>query len=168
VFSPPSRLCLDATHYDQVRQYGVSRQAFGILPKIRAVDQLLTPTLQASVREAHPELAWYALQGQPMRHNKKTRAGQEERLRALAPVLGAPLHGPDAPLSQALATFRRRDVAVDDLLDAFVLAWTAHLIATAQARCLPAQPPCDRRGLRMEICYGTYPFQNAQPLQRHA
>lgn len=154
VFSPPSRLCLGATHYDQVRQHGVSRQAFGILPKIRAVDQLLTPALQASVREAHPELAWYALQGQPMCYNKKTRAGQAERLRVLAPVLGVPLHGPEAPLSQALATFRRRDVAIDDLLDAFALAWTAYQIATAQARCLPVQPPCDRHGLRMEICYG--------------
>lgn len=70
VFSPPGRSCLEATQYAQVRTQGVSRQAFGILPKIREVDRLITPALQSRVHEAHPELAFQALTGSPLRDNK--------------------------------------------------------------------------------------------------
>ena len=56
---------LEATHYDQVRGHGLSIQAFNILPKIREVDRVMTPALQHRVYEAHPELAFQALAGQP-------------------------------------------------------------------------------------------------------
>jgi predicted RNase H-like nuclease len=38
----------------------MSHQAFGILPKIREVDQLMTPEVQETVREIHPELCSFA------------------------------------------------------------------------------------------------------------
>ena len=60
-----------ATTYDQVRHHGISRQAFGILPKIRQVDACMTPALQHQVYEAHPELAFRALAGQPMAAQQK-------------------------------------------------------------------------------------------------
>ena len=53
VCSPPSRRILHATDDAQVRSQGMSRQAFGIMPKIREVDRLMTPTLQDGVYEAH-------------------------------------------------------------------------------------------------------------------
>jgi predicted RNase H-like nuclease len=153
VFSPPCRTILEATQYAQVRGYGMSRQAFGILPKVRAVDQEMTPGLQRLVYEAHPELAFMALAGQPMQYNKKTAAGRQERLQALAQAPEAPFREALHFLSQALQTFPRTQVAADDLLDAYVLTRTAYRIASRQACCLPSPPPLDRRGLRMEIWY---------------
>ena len=58
VFSPPSRQVLGATCYEDVRAQGLSIQAYGILPKIREVDRLMTPELQKVIHEAHPELAF--------------------------------------------------------------------------------------------------------------
>ena len=153
VFSPPCRAILDATQYAQVRGYGMSRQAFGILPKVRAVDQVMSAGLQHLVYEAHPELAFMALAGHPMQCNKKTAAGRQERLQALARVPGAPYRDAGHFLSQALQAFPRTQVAADDVLDAYVLTHTACRIATGQACCLPPQPPLDERGLRMEIWY---------------
>src|SRR5512145_3333118 len=81
VFTPPIRPLLDTTHYDQVRGHGLSIQAFNILPKIREVDRVMTPALQHRVYEAHPELAFQSLAGQPLQDRKKTVAGREARLR---------------------------------------------------------------------------------------
>jgi predicted RNase H-like nuclease len=153
VFTPPSRRLLHATHYEQVRAHGLSRQAFGILPKIREIDQLLTPELQRTVYEAHPELAFTALTGTPMQHNKKTPAGRQERLQALVQAATPCWPAMHHVFTQALQMFPRTQVAADDILDACALTWTAYRITTSQANRLPALPPVDRRGLRMEIWY---------------
>ena len=42
--------------------------------------------------------------------------------------------------------------AHDDLLDAFATLWTAQRLLTGDAMIIPAHPPRDARGLRMEIC----------------
>ena len=153
VFSPPSRHILAATRYEQVRAHGMSRQAFGILPKIREVDRLMTPVLQQLVYEAHPELAFRSLAGHPMQHNKKTPAGREERLRALAGAPGMSLQDLRHTLARTQKTFKRTQMAPDDLLDAYVLTWTAGRIASAQGSRVPASAPVDARGLRMEIWF---------------
>ncbi len=151
VFSPPIRRLLDATEYGQVRQHGLSIQAFGILPKIREVDALMTPALQRRVCEVHPELAFRSLVGAPMPHSKKTPAGREERIQALEriEVFQTLRH----TLDTVSATYRRSQIGVDDFLDACVLAWVAVRIANAEATCLPAEPPIDQKGLRMEMWY---------------
>lgn len=149
VFSPPARAHLRATTYQQVRFKGLSIQAFGILPKIREVDRVMTPGVQSVVHEAHPELAFRALTGQPMRHNKKSPIGRLERLGALKrwfPQVPAEFHA-------SLRRFKRRNVAPDDLLDAYALAWTGSRLLHKRATCLPPHPSRDRRGLRMEIWY---------------
>lgn len=153
VFSPPSRSVLQATHYDQVRGHGMSRQAFGILPKIREVDGLITPAHQTTVYEAHPELAFMQLTGAPMQNNKKTAAGREERFKALRRAPDPGYASLPSALQRALRTYQRTQVAYDDLLDACILLRTGYRLATAQAQCLPATPALDARGLRMEICY---------------
>lgn len=153
VFTPPCRPDIAATTYEQVRHHGISRQAFGILPKIREVDACLTPALQHQVYEAHPELAFCALAGQPMQHNKKTQAGRAEREQALA-RLGPPYgHALAQAFRNMLAAYTRTQVVADDLLDAAVLAWVARRLAHAQGQRLPTCPPLDARGLRMEICF---------------
>jgi predicted RNase H-like nuclease len=153
VFTPPSRRLLPATHYEQVRAHGISRQAFGILPKIREVDQLLTPELQHTVYEAHPELAFRRLTGTPMQHNKKTPAGRQERLQALGYAANPCGDAIQHDFTHLLRMFPRTQVAADDILDACALTWTAYRIVTSQANRLPALPPVDARGLRMEIWY---------------
>ena len=151
VFSPPVRGLLGATRYSQVRGHGLSIQAFGIMTKIREVDRLMSPGLQERVYEAHPELAFRSLAGAPMRHNKKTPAGREERLRALERL--ASFRTVRALLDTLAARYRRSQVGLDDCLDACVLAWLAGRIGTGAAQRLPAQPPLDAKGLRMEIWY---------------
>lgn len=149
IFSPPSRLSLGATHYDEVRGQGMSRQSFGLLPKIRELDQLLTPASQQRVYEAHPELAFCRLAKHPLHSSKKTAAGYAERCQLLSslpvfPMLRDPYRN---------SGFRRTQVALDDFVDAAVLSWVAYGIACGQARRVPCYPACDRRGLRMEIWF---------------
>lgn len=151
VFSPPVRGLLGATRYGQVRRHGLSIQAFGIMAKIREVDRLMSPGLQERVYEAHPELAFRSLAGAPMRHNKKTPAGREERLRALERL--ASFRTVRALLDTVATRYRRSQVALDDCLDACVLAWLAGRVGAGTAQRLPAQPPLDAKGLRMEIWY---------------
>ena len=151
VFSPPVRGLLGATRYGQVRGHGLSIQAFGILAKIREVDRLMTPALQGRVYEAHPELAFRSLAGAPMRHSKKTPAGREERLRALERL--ASFRTVRALLDTVATRYRRAQVGLDDCLDACVLAWLAGRIGVGAAQRLPAEPPLDAKGLRMEIWY---------------
>src|SRR5262245_24803223 len=153
VFTPPTRPLLDATHYAQVRGHGLSIQAFNILPKIREVDRVMTPTLQQRVYEAHPELAFQSLAGHPIQDRKKTVAGREERLRVLENIPSPLFHGIRTAFGHILHTYKRTDVAPDDILDAYVLVWTALRIWRAQAQRVPRSPPHDARGLRMEIWY---------------
>jgi predicted RNase H-like nuclease len=88
-----------------------------------------------------------------MQHNKKTTAGRQERLYALTRDPSISLRASPQALHNALRAFARTQVAFDDLLDAYVLTWSACRIANGQAGCLPQQPPLDQCGLRMEIWY---------------
>lgn len=149
IFSPPTRSMLQATHYEQVRTQGLSIQSFNILPKIREVDELMTPTVQQRVHEAHPELAFMSLASAPLHYNKKTPEGREERLR----LLERTFRGMQQTFDNACRTFKRSEVARDDLLDAYVLAWTALRISAGRAKRVPDSSLIDQKGLRMEIWY---------------
>lgn len=147
VFTPPTRAALASATYEEAQGFGagMSRQAFGILPKIREVDQLMTSAVQETVREIHPELCFYGLTGYPMRHNKKSTDGNAERLRALQDSFPR--------IRQALGVFPRSQVASDDILDAYAAAWTALRIVDNIAERIPPHPPIDAKGLRMEMWY---------------
>jgi predicted RNase H-like nuclease len=160
---------LKATRYEQVRTQGLSVQSFNIWPKIREVDQLMTPGLQQRVYEAHPELAFMSLAGAPMQYNKKTYEGQEERTQALhhwlppgrasvksGKVILSGVKNDPLPLEILLPSafsFPRSHVAPDDLLDACALARTAFRISNGTANQLPTEPSLDAKGLRMEIWF---------------
>ena len=137
VFPPPLRHRLDAARSPP----WMSVQSFNILPKVREVDALMSPALQARCVEAHPELAFAALAGRPMRHPKRTAEGKRERRRALGLVPGRPFARVGAP---------PRGAGVDDVLDACALAWTAARVAEGASLRVGAAP-VDSRGLRMEI-----------------
>jgi predicted RNase H-like nuclease len=104
---------------------GLSRQAFGLLPKIDEVERW-RHTVDAVVCEAHPEVTFQVLAGSPLRAGKKTWNGARERWRLLADAGVCPARDADAGAA-----------AVDDVLDAAALAWTARRIATGRARTFP-------------------------------
>lgn len=91
VFSPPARPTLRARRFEEALRLnratsphalGISRQSFGILPKIREVDELITPGLQDRILEVHPELVFYELNdAKPLVESKKSRKGRNLRTR---------------------------------------------------------------------------------------
>lgn len=135
VFPTPLRPMLDATTYaDALAIAGVSKQAYHLLPKIREVDALMTPGLQDTIVEAHPELAFAALLGHPCVAPKRTTEGRAERRSVVAVAIDRPPIG----------------AAWDDVLDAGALVYTARRLVTGAVERL-GDGARDRRGLRCEI-----------------
>lgn len=128
----------------------VSKQTFHLFPKIREVDALMSPELQAHVLEVHPEVAFWALNGEAaLEEPKKLKSrayppGLALRRRLLASV------GYVAEFLES-KPFRLRDAGPDDLLDATVNSWTAMRIALGGGHQFPREPQLDSKGLRMEI-----------------
>jgi predicted RNase H-like nuclease len=97
------------------------------------------------VREVHPEVSFYFLNGErPMSAAKTKVAGRAERLSLLREWSGE-------AVVNALASRRELGCKVDDVMDAFVALWTAERIASGSAVSIPPQPPLDAYGLRMEM-----------------
>lgn len=94
VFAAPCRAALTAkTHAEasainrQRTGRGLSQQAFGIGSKIKQVDDAITPDCQQWAFEVHPEVCFWALNGQrPMKNNKKTREGVDDRIALLSTI----------------------------------------------------------------------------------
>ncbi len=153
VFTPPTRPGLSALAYADVPRVngtGMSKESFNILPKIRQVDEAIAASDQERVFEAHPELAFAHLSGAPMRHSKKTPGGRRERVRLLRRFFGIAFQDPVRLRLEHGAAF----VALDDVVDAYVLAHVADRIRCGSGARLPASdPPLDARGLSMEIWY---------------
>ncbi len=151
VFPSPVRAVLQATTYESACKVSrgacgkaISRQTFGILSKIREVDNLMTTDLQLRVGESHPELSFAALnQGRPVDGKKKTRQGRCERAELLGEAQRTDLAHLTVPAG----------AAPDDVFDARILAWTAQRKAGGRARRLPESEQRDARGLKMEISY---------------
>ena len=161
VFSSPRRPMLDFETYAEANAWGkarqraatgaeqgggLSKQAWMIAPKIREVDAAIAPRHQARLGEAHPEVAFWRLNGEkPCRFSKRTREGQDER-RALLRRGGVE---PDALLDR-IRDIAGRGAGVDDVLDACAIALTAKARLAGKAVRL-GDGARDRRGLRMEI-----------------
>jgi predicted RNase H-like nuclease len=125
----------------------LTRQAFGILRKIEEVDALLSPhpELQEMVREIHPELSFAVWNGgRPMKSRKSRVAGRSERER----LVEGRWPGQRVKLVQQLQGSAYKP---DDLNDALAALWTAERIHSREAQQVPAEPPRDRFGLKMEM-----------------
>ena len=157
VFPAPIRPALEATSRAEASRItravdgrGVSPYAWGIYPKVREVDEALREdaSLQAWVREVHPEVCFWALNGrEPMAHGKKKPEGRGERQGLIETHFGVGVTEPVRTL------FPAKTVADDDILDAFAALWTAERVVKGTAETLPADPPVDGVGLRMEMVY---------------
>ena len=156
VFAAPVRPILKAKDYRaasaQSRRLtgrGLSKQSWNIVPKIRALDDLLKvePSLANRILEAHPEVLFAGLAGGPMRANKATRDGFTERMTILSI-----LH-PDAEtlVASAFLAHGGFEAARDDVVDAFVLALCAR--KPTQLKTLPEEPETDPLGLPMQMVF---------------
>lgn len=125
---------------------GLAKQAWFLLPKICELDEVMTPRLQARIRECHPELAFASLIGKPMPYPKRDPRGERARLKAL-------IAAGFTDLPRWLKSLDRKLAKPDDLLDACVLCWQAERLARGEAKRFSSKPPRDARGLRMEIWY---------------
>ena len=157
VFPVPAREAVWAPDYaeacrrnEQILERKLSRQSWGICPKIREADAVfrLSPGLQQRVRETHPELCFWRLNGgKTLENSKKTAAGQRIR-RELLRGWTANL---DAALRQARGSYRSRALDLDDSLDAVAAAVVARMAAENQAGSVPLAQETDACGLVMEI-----------------
>ena len=119
-------------------------RSFHIGSKIKQVDEAITPDRQQWAFEVHPEVCFWALNGQrPMEHNKKTEAGRNKRLNLLRTVF---------PDIQRHLVNRPPRVGKDDLLDAGAAAWTALRLHEGKALQV-SDPERDEKGLSVTICY---------------
>lgn len=157
VFSIPGRAAVYAPDYESACANAlassspprkVSRQAFHIFPKIRELDELLSPENEAHVFEVHAEVAFWRLNGDtPMPSPKRVRGvpareGLEERIALLV------RHGMPAAFFEGP---RPRGLPLVDLVDAAALALIARRCAAGIARPFPDPPGRDGRGLRVAI-----------------
>lgn len=114
---------------------GLSRQTWGLVPKIAEVDAFVAGA-RIPVVEVHPEVQFRLLAGEPL-PRKTSWAGVEVRRRLLA------ARGIVAPADLAGG----EHAAVHDVLDAAAVAdVAAGLAAGVPLRSLPADPPRDAGG----------------------
>jgi predicted RNase H-like nuclease len=154
VFAAPIRPALHAENYAEAcdaafRAQGkkLSKQSWAIYPKIRQVDELLSrrPELRERVYEVHPEVTFAEWNGLAIVEPKRKRAGFARRHELVSAHFGADAY------TTIRDRYTRKDVADDDILDAFAALWTAERILRGIARSLPEKPPVDARGLAMRI-----------------
>ncbi|HMS55393.1 MAG TPA: DUF429 domain-containing protein [Fimbriimonadaceae bacterium] len=127
---------------------GVGAQSFGIYAKVKEVDDLLNdrPDLRERIYEVHPELCFYALNGDtPMEHPKRTGPGFMERIALVTAEFGK------SAFDDIRAQHPRSKVADDDILDAFAALWTAKRISVGRAACVPNPPSRSTSGIPMAI-----------------
>lgn len=152
VFPAPPRPLLAATSWEAACRIGrgldgrrCSRQVWNLLPRIRAVDALMTPEVQERVVEGHPEVSFAAMaKGTGLATSKHTLAGHRERVALLRRHLGEV----GSLLARLPAGLR------GDAVDALALLWSARRLSRSTARRLPEDTvERDARGLRCEIVY---------------
>lgn len=125
----------------EINGRSVSAQTFALRERVLEADAVAR--VDPRLREVHPEVSFRALAGQPVALPKSSWSGISFR-RGL--LLGAGIELPD-DLGDA------GSAAIDDVLDAAVVAWSAHRIATGEAASFPAEPVVGPDGVRAAIWY---------------
>jgi predicted RNase H-like nuclease len=148
VFPAPLRPVLDVDDYAAAcaasraaSGRALSRQAWNLVPAIRALDRALGDPPDERVVEVHPELAFRGLDGR-VGAPKATAQGLAQRVRALQPVMD---------VLDALAGAPAGVPAVD-ALDACAAAWSAQRLAAGRGECV-GDGARDSRGRPMRICW---------------
>lgn len=143
VFAAPPREVLTCTTYAEARPLApsLSAQAFGLVPRIREVDEVLRgrgPSIHERVVECHPEVAFaFAAKGLVTLATKKSAAGALQRIALLEDVVG--------PLPVEVPA----GASLDDALDAAACAIVASRWASGDAEVLGNE--VDGLGVPMRI-----------------
>ena len=138
----PFAKCSEANDYYWARnEPGISLQLWGIRKKIKEVDEIVTPELQRTVCEAHPELIFWHRNDRKALANKKSKEGRDQRIELLK---AEGFNDIEAMLGRRLGT----GIGRDDLIDACACA-----IAARDSKSSVGDDKLDALGLRMEICY---------------
>ena len=163
VFVAPCRSAIYTNSYEKASEINaqktgrrLSKQVWGIIPKIKEVDQLLLAdmTARSCIREIHPELCFWALNsGKPMKYSKKKKKEKAflERMEVLLSVYPYT----NNIIDNTLTKYPRREVAKDDILDALVAAVTASE-ESLRLSSIPKTTEVDSKGLPMEMVYSTW------------
>ncbi len=154
IFSPPCRAALACATYEEAAAATRARsstggsltlQSFGLFPKLREVDALMTADWQRLVHEVHPELSFATMNGdRPLEVSKQKPGGQALRIEVLLAA------GFDIS-AKSVKRLARAGVGRSDVLDAYAVCWTAGRIASGVAERLSGHPAVDSRGLKMEL-----------------
>ncbi len=137
---------------EELTEGSLNRQTWGITPKIRKVDQFLLDTKAArdTIREAHPEVCFWAFAGEEMEYSKTNDRAQAfwERVAVLRKV--------ERYVYDHLWEVGTGDLggspSNDDIVDAFAVALTARGDEEG-LETLPGEPEEDEEGLPMEMVY---------------
>ncbi|MCZ8485595.1 DUF429 domain-containing protein [Vibrio lentus] len=92
-----------------------SKQTWGIVPKIRELDELIESHPSLSIRESHPEVVFAALKDEPpssFKTNTRSKRGTAFYYSATRPQWCD-------RLSLAISNTKRKDVAIDDIHGCF-------------------------------------------------
>ncbi len=158
VFPVPCRPALAATNYEDAKRINerntgrmISPYTWGIVPKIREVDQLIREKTDLKQRfvEVHPELIFWSLNlNQAMQNNKKTAKGRGERMAVIRRFF-PPC---DDLFNDAMSSYLRREVARDDIIDAMANAVAGYISGGKLAE-IPVEPEYDGYGIPMRMVY---------------
>lgn len=132
VFMPPGRYLLSAHDHAEARLLveerkreepdtkGISSQAWGIVPKIREVDELLRTNSEHRdwLLEVHPEVCFLHWAGHPL-PGKKSAVGQIQRLKLVRETF----RDVESAILEDLDVTDKVDLT--DVLDAYAALWTA-------------------------------------------
>jgi predicted RNase H-like nuclease len=163
VFYTPVRKAVYEQNLDEAKEtneseadFSIQNQAWSIVPRIREVDEFLDvyPSARDRVRETHPEVCFYALNGRnALAEGKKTTDGRRRRKALLTEehqnAMGIYEESVDRYTTPGYAPMVS---GRDDILDALVAAVTARR-SSDERLTLPEAPPTDERGLPMQIIY---------------
>lgn len=144
VFPAPPRAALACTTYEaalatarSTTGRGMSLQTYHIMPKVAEVDRLVGPEHHDVVIEVHPECAFKTLNDGETLPSKTSVDGRAIRRRLLSGHFDVPSRPP-------------RGAAVDDLLDAYAVLWSAHRFRRGEHRQF-GDGSRDDRGIEMRI-----------------
>jgi predicted RNase H-like nuclease len=155
VFRVPCRPAVYAASYDEAIAINekltgtrIFKATWNIVGKIREVDAT-NQEARNIVRETHPELCFWSLNGcRPLQYSKTKENGHLERLKLLQSVYPQS----ETILNQTLSNYLRKEVRKDDILDALCAAITAR-IGRENLSSIPNPPEADLEELPMEMVY---------------
>ena len=140
-FPTPVRAILQASTWEEASALGreaagvgLSKQAWNLVPKIRHVDELWTPTVADTLVEVHPEVTFAEMAGGPVLTKKSDPQGMHDRCRLLARHLclpGLANTWRDEFIDRLLDSVPRR-IRVD-AVDALAVLWSARRLAHQRA-----------------------------------